>query len=99
VLDVACGNGISAAFLADHFGCEVVGVNYSGWNITQAQGLAAQKGLSRIHCERADAERLPFTNAPSAPFRSASASGTIIPIRNWLEQERHKAKNLIRAAL
>jgi len=61
VLDVACGKGTSAAFLAEHFGCEVVGVDYSEQNVSQANGFAAAKGLPRMHCERADAERLPFT--------------------------------------
>jgi ubiquinone/menaquinone biosynthesis C-methylase UbiE len=62
VLDVACGNGASAAFLAERFGCEVVGVDYSDQNVTQANGLAAAKRLTRVHCKRADAERLPFTS-------------------------------------
>jgi len=61
VLDVACGKGTSAAFLAEHFGCEVVGVDYSDQNVTQANVLAAAKCLTRVHCERADSERLPFT--------------------------------------
>ncbi len=60
VLDVACGKGTSAAFLAEHFGCEVVGVDYSDRNVTQANGLAAAKGLTRVHCERADSEGLRF---------------------------------------
>jgi ubiquinone/menaquinone biosynthesis C-methylase UbiE len=62
VLDVACGKGTSVAFLAEHFGCEVVGVDYSEQNVTQANGLAATKHLTRVHFERADSERLPFTN-------------------------------------
>lgn len=63
VLDVACGKGASAVFLAEHFGCEVVGVDYSDQNITQANGLAAAKRLTRVHCEQGDAEALPFRNS------------------------------------
>jgi ubiquinone/menaquinone biosynthesis C-methylase UbiE len=63
VLDVACGKGASAVFLAEHFGCEVVGVDYSDQNVAQANGLAAAKRLTRVHCERGDAEALPFRNS------------------------------------
>jgi arsenite methyltransferase len=63
VLDVACGKGISAAFLAEQFDCEVVGVDYSDQNVCQANELAAAKGVaSRVHSARADSELLPFTN-------------------------------------
>jgi arsenite methyltransferase len=62
VLDVACGKGTSAAFLPERFGCELIGVDYSDQNVTEANGLASAKGLTRVHCERADAERLPFSN-------------------------------------
>ena len=61
VLDVACGRGASAVFLAEQFGCEVVGVDYSDQNVSQANGFATAKQLTRVHCERADSERLPFT--------------------------------------
>lgn len=65
VLDVACGKGGSAVFLAEQFGCELVGVDYSDGNVSQANGLAAAKNLTRVHCERADAEYLPY---PSGSF-------------------------------
>ena len=61
VLDVACGKGTSAVFLAEHFGCHVTGIDYSDQNVAQANALAAAKGMaSRVRCERADAERLGF---------------------------------------
>ncbi len=61
VLDDACGKGTSAVFLAETFGCEVIGVDYSDENVAQANELAVAKGLaSRVHCQRADAEQLPF---------------------------------------
>jgi ubiquinone/menaquinone biosynthesis C-methylase UbiE len=64
VLDVASGKGTSAFFLAERFGCHVVGVDYGSQNVAKANELADTKGLaSRVHFERGDAERLPFPNA------------------------------------
>ncbi|MGH9563945.1 MAG: class I SAM-dependent methyltransferase, partial [Terracidiphilus sp.] len=61
VLDAACGKGTSAVFLAEHFGCKVVGVDYSTRNVCQTNELAAANSVaSRVHCERADSELLPF---------------------------------------
>jgi arsenite methyltransferase len=61
VLDVASGTGSSALFLAERFGCQVVGIDYSGQNIADASELASAKGLSSLaRFERGDAERLPF---------------------------------------
>jgi len=66
VLDVACGRGTSALFLAEHFGCEVIGTDYGVQHITRARAEAAERGLAaRVHFEQADAEQLPF---PSASF-------------------------------
>jgi len=64
VLDVASGTGGSAFFLAQHFGCHVVGVDYGSQNVAEASRLAAAKGLaSRVRFERGDAERLHFPDA------------------------------------
>lgn len=61
VLDVACGRGESARVLAAHFGCHVVGIDYSLENTTRANVLAAEAGLmNRVRFVRGDAERLPF---------------------------------------
>jgi ubiquinone/menaquinone biosynthesis C-methylase UbiE len=61
VLDVASGKGTAALFLAEHFGCHVVGVDYSGQNIADANQLASAKGLwSFVRFEHGDAESLPF---------------------------------------
>jgi ubiquinone/menaquinone biosynthesis C-methylase UbiE len=61
VLDVASGKGTTALFLAERFGCHVVGIDYSGQNIADANQLASDKRLSslvRFQC--GDAESLPF---------------------------------------
>lgn len=64
VLDVASGPGSSAFFLAEHFGCRIVGVDYSQRNIERANEVALSKGLSsRVRFERGDAERLNFVGA------------------------------------
>lgn len=64
VLDVATGRGASAIFLAERFGCEVVGVDYSHENIEAGHAEAGAKGLTgRVTFQWADAERLPFPDA------------------------------------
>lgn len=64
ILDVASGNGTSAFFLAERFGCHVVGVDYGSQNVANANQLADARGLvPRVRFERGDAERLPFLDA------------------------------------
>jgi ubiquinone/menaquinone biosynthesis C-methylase UbiE len=64
VLDVAAGQGTSAIYLAQHFGCEVVGVDY-GVDMVQraAENVAAQDMSHRVRFEQGDAERLPFDDS------------------------------------
>ena len=64
VLDVASGKGESALFLAEHFGCEVVGVDYSAKLVEEASDAAEQANLSgRVRFRQGDAEGLPFADA------------------------------------
>lgn len=66
VLDVASGRGASALFLAERFGCEVIGLDYSKQNVEESSREAAQRGLdTRVRFQQADAESLPF---PAASF-------------------------------
>ncbi len=61
VLDVACGRGASAVFVAERFGCHVTGLDYGLKNIAAARAHALEKGLSeRTAFRQGDAERLPF---------------------------------------
>jgi arsenite methyltransferase len=61
VLDVAAGRGTSAIFLAQRFGCAVVGVEYGGTAVAEANALAAEAGLAdRVRFEQGDAEQIPF---------------------------------------
>jgi arsenite methyltransferase len=61
VLDVASGTGATAVFLAERFGCHVVGVDYSGQSVAEASEIACAKELSAlVRFERGDAEGLPL---------------------------------------
>ena len=61
VLDVACGLGESARVLTQHYGCQVVGIDYSSDNTARANAVAWETGLSdRVSFVQGDAEQLPF---------------------------------------
>jgi SAM-dependent methyltransferase len=61
VLDIACGRGVSAVYLAERFGCHVTGVDFGAENIDAAQALAAEHGTIHLTAFRhGDAEGLPF---------------------------------------
>ena len=61
VLDVAAGKGASAIFLAQQFGCEVVGIDYSPNIIIEATSNTEQADVADlVRFEQGDAERLPF---------------------------------------
>src|SRR5215467_3411015 len=61
LLDVAAGRGASAMFLAERFGCEVVGVDFSRNNVEASNEEASAKGPdSKVTFQWADAEALPF---------------------------------------
>ncbi len=67
VLDVASGTGTSASFLAERFGCEVIGIDYSRQNVEHANHDSAAKGLEvRVRFQQADAESLPFPDGSFA---------------------------------
>jgi ubiquinone/menaquinone biosynthesis C-methylase UbiE len=61
VLDVAAGTGASALYLAERFGCQMVGIDYGRESVAAANTAAAEAGLAdRARFELGDAERLPF---------------------------------------
>lgn len=61
VLDVACGRGASAVYLAGRFGCQVTGLDYGQENTAAAQARAAEEGVSHLTAFRqGDAEIMPF---------------------------------------
>jgi len=59
VLDVASGTGESACFLAEKFGCEVTGLDSSGYMVEKARGKAGARALD-VDFVRGDAHNLPF---------------------------------------
>ena len=64
VLDVASGNGTTAAFLARRFECRVVGVDFSADSVARATAEASRLALlDRVRFEVGDAEQLPLNDA------------------------------------
>ena len=59
VLDVASGTGESACFVAEHFGCQMVGVDVSEYMIQRARRKATERHLS-VEFIEGDAHHLPF---------------------------------------
>lgn len=60
VLDVASGTGASAFYLAERFGCLVVGIDYGAGNVEAANAISYAKGFAdRVRFQQGDAERLP----------------------------------------
>lgn len=67
VLDVASGKGTSAIFLAERFGCEVIGIDYGKQNVEEANHKSTSKGLGlRARFQQANAESLPFPDGSFA---------------------------------
>lgn len=61
VLDVGCGVGLTARYLATEIGCSVVGVDISSRMIVRAEEYASRAGVSdRVRFRTADIEELPF---------------------------------------
>jgi ubiquinone/menaquinone biosynthesis C-methylase UbiE len=59
VLDVAAGRGSSATFLAQRFGCEVLGVEYGSDSVLEATRAAEASGIAHlVGFEQGDAECL-----------------------------------------
>ena len=63
VVDIACGKGTSAIYLAEKYDCEVVGIDISEDLVFQAIKLAEKKGLERKATFLVgDALQLPFSD-------------------------------------
>lgn len=69
VLDVGCGIGGTARFIASTYGCQVTGVDLTEDYVKTAQALSERTGLAdRVAFRRASALELPF---PAASFDAA----------------------------
>jgi SAM-dependent methyltransferase len=73
VLELACGTGESACFLAERRGARVVGLDRSPHMIRRAEQKARAKGLE-VEFREADARHLPF---PDAAFDVAICECTL----------------------
>lgn len=60
VLDVGCGAGQTACFLAQTTGCRVMGVDILPAMVARAQDTARRAGVSGVEFRLADAQALPF---------------------------------------
>jgi ubiquinone/menaquinone biosynthesis C-methylase UbiE len=63
VIDIACGKGTSAIYLAEKYGCSVEGVEISEQLVDEARKNAQQKGLNNlVKFQVGDAVKLPFSD-------------------------------------
>jgi SAM-dependent methyltransferase len=61
VLDVGCGVGVTPCFLAQEYGCEVVGIDHIQAMIEKSQKRAKKEGVTeQVEFKVADAHDLPF---------------------------------------
>jgi len=63
VLDIGCGNGNTAVWLAQETGCSVVGIDLSGVRVGNARERAARHPGLEVSFQKASATRLPFADA------------------------------------
>lgn len=63
VLDIGCGRGTTAIFLAHKYGCGVTGIDLSKDLVSEARSLARRSKVSHLtRFETADAHSLPFAD-------------------------------------
>jgi arsenite methyltransferase len=61
VLDVGCGAGVTPCFLAQRYGCRVVGVDIRAKMVERSEERARREGVAdRVEFRVADAQDLPF---------------------------------------
>ncbi len=76
VVDIACGKGTSAVYLAERYGCEVVGIDISDDLVAQATSLAKKKRLEgKVTFSVGDALRMPF---PDGEFDAAVSQAMLV---------------------
>lgn len=77
VLDVGCGNGHTAIFLANQINCEVVGIDISQTHVNNAKEKAQSFPDLNLSFEKASATDLPF---PDKHFTHIWSQGTLLHI-------------------
>jgi len=63
VLDIACGKGTTAFFLAREYGCRVIGIDLSHKMIASCRARAKTEVISRVSFLLGDGENLPFSDS------------------------------------
>ncbi len=89
VLDIGCGNGNTAVWLAQQTGCEVVGVDVSQVRIDNAKDKAKDYPKLSISFQKASATNLPFVDSE---FTHVWSQATIYHIHDRVKalQEIHR---------
>jgi len=61
VLDVGCGVGLTACYMAKEYGCKLIAIDISEEMIKRAEEMAKRKGVEdKVEFKVADAQALPF---------------------------------------
>ncbi|NET40443.1 class I SAM-dependent methyltransferase [Okeania sp. SIO2B3] len=89
VLEIACGNGNAAIWLAQQTGCEVVGIDISSSYIDNARSKASNFPSLRVTFQKESATNLPFEDGS---FTHAWSQGALyhIPELNTALAEAHR---------
>jgi ubiquinone/menaquinone biosynthesis C-methylase UbiE len=83
IIDIACGKGTTAIFLAQNYKCQVVGVDISADLIEYAKKLAREKGLDKlVSFQVGDAQNLPFADGE---FDTAISQAMLILVENKIK--------------
>jgi ubiquinone/menaquinone biosynthesis C-methylase UbiE len=87
VLDIACGKGTSALFIANKYGCQCVGVDMSDKMISSCRNKANKEKLNdRVSFLLGDVERLPFRDSSFDTVMS-ECSLSLIPDKEAAAQD------------
>ncbi len=83
VIDIACGKGTTALYLAENYGCDVVGIDISAELIQEAQKLAQKKKLEKkVTFQVGNAMRLPF---PDNSFDVAISQAMLVLVADKIQ--------------
>ena len=77
VLDIGCGNGNTAIYLAQKTGCEAVGIDISNTHIENARSRAESLPDLKLSFQKGTATELPF---PDLSFTNVWSQGTLLHI-------------------
>lgn len=91
VLDIACGNGTSAIYIAKEFKCAITGVDLSKENIRNAREKAKKEKLNNVNFVIRDSENLKFKDEFDAII--SECSFCTFPNKDKAVKEMFKALN------